>query len=132
MRLTVAERDGAGVEGGVGARARLKLRGRTIGFDREARAAVQGVFGNGEVYVARDDREADEILRALGDGGPRLGAIEPVTWGAAERDASSRAASAGSRGIGLGDDVAGGSLDGCRRRSSAGGATSAAATSRSR
>lgn len=65
VRLTVAERDGAGVEGGVGARAKLKIKGRSIGVDREARRAVQGVLGYGKVYIAKDDREADRLLRAI-------------------------------------------------------------------
>ncbi|MEJ7824028.1 MAG: hypothetical protein WKF48_01290 [Solirubrobacteraceae bacterium] len=65
VRLTVAERDGAGVEGGVGARAKLKINGRSIGVDREARGAVQGVLGHGKVYLTKDDREADRLLRAF-------------------------------------------------------------------
>ena len=65
VRLTVAERDGAGVEGGVGARAKLKIKGRSTGVDREARGAVQGVLGHGKVYLAKDDREADRLLRAI-------------------------------------------------------------------
>ncbi len=112
VRLTVAERDGAGVEGGIGARARLKLRGRTIGFDREARAALQGVFGNGKVYIARNDREADEILRALGDGGPRLGAIELGHRGVRPSETFVEGGIRGLSRIGLGDDVLGVSLDG--------------------
>ncbi|MGI8731632.1 MAG: hypothetical protein ACR2LK_16890 [Solirubrobacteraceae bacterium] len=65
VRLTVSERDGAGVEGGVGARARLKLKGRSIGIDREARGTVQGVIGHGKVFVVKDDREADKLLRSI-------------------------------------------------------------------
>lgn len=76
VRLTVAERDGAGVEGAIGARAKLKLKGRSIGVEREARGAIEGVVGHGRVYLAKDDREADELLRSiqrrvLPVGGPR-------------------------------------------------------------
>ncbi len=76
VRLTVAERDGAGLEAGIGARAKLKLKGRSIGVDREARGAIQGVLGHGKVYLAKDDRAADGLLRsiqrrALPFGGPR-------------------------------------------------------------
>jgi hypothetical protein len=76
IRLTVAQRGGAGVEVGVGGDARLALRGRSVGVDREARAGVQAVLGHGEVFYARGEREADALLRAirrprLGGGGPR-------------------------------------------------------------
>jgi len=78
VRLTIGERDGVGAEAGIGARARLRLRGREIGFEREARGGAEAVFGHGEVHLARDEREADEILRAirrrgrlLGMGGPQ-------------------------------------------------------------
>lgn len=77
LRLTLAQRSGAGVEAAVGARLRLKLKGRTIGFDREAHGGGEGVVGHGEVYVARDDREADEIVRAIGRRGLRLGRRGP-------------------------------------------------------
>jgi hypothetical protein len=76
IRLTVAQRGGAGVEVGAGGGARLELRGRSVGVDREARAGVQAVLGHGEVFYARGEREADALLRAirrprLGSGGPR-------------------------------------------------------------
>jgi hypothetical protein len=77
IRLTVAQRGGAGVEVGAGGGARLDVRGRSVGLDREARAGVQGVLGHGEVFYARDEREADALLRAIrrtrlgGGGGPR-------------------------------------------------------------
>jgi hypothetical protein len=75
VRLTLAQRAGGGVEVGVGARARLDVGGRPLGVRREARAGVQGVLGHGSVFVARDEREADALLRALrrpegGGGGP--------------------------------------------------------------
>lgn len=65
VRLTVAERVGAGVEAGVGVRAKLKLKDRSIAVEREARGAVQGVVGHGRVYLAGDDREADRLLRTI-------------------------------------------------------------------
>jgi hypothetical protein len=65
VRLTLSRQTGAGVEGGLGARATVKLKRRTLGSDRELRGGVEGVVGWGEVFVARDDRQADEILRAL-------------------------------------------------------------------
>jgi hypothetical protein len=76
VRLTVAERGAAGVEIGAGGRARLDVRGRSLGADREARAGVQGVLGHGEVFYARGEREADALLRAIRrrgrlGGGPR-------------------------------------------------------------
>jgi hypothetical protein len=75
IRLTVAQRGAAGVEVGAGGGARLDVRGRSVGVDREARAGVQGVLGHGEVFYAHGEREADELLRAIrarpGGGGPR-------------------------------------------------------------
>jgi hypothetical protein len=79
IRLTVAERGGAGVEVGAGGGARVDVRGRSVGVDREARAGVQGVLGHGEVFYTHGEREADELLRAIrarprlggGGGGPR-------------------------------------------------------------
>jgi hypothetical protein len=65
IRLTVAWRGGAGVEVGAGARARVDVRGRARGLDREVRAGVQGVLGHGEVFYARSEREVDALLRAL-------------------------------------------------------------------
>jgi hypothetical protein len=65
VRLTVDRRDGAGVEVGAGGRARLDVRGRSLGADREARAGVQGVVGRGEVFYARGEREADALLGAI-------------------------------------------------------------------
>jgi hypothetical protein len=80
IRLTVVQRDSAGVEVGAGGGARLELRGRSIGGDREARAGVQGVLGHGEVFYARGEHEADALLRAIGrrrpgSGGPRASEV---------------------------------------------------------
>jgi len=71
VRLTVARRTGAGVEAALGGRLRLQRGSRRISTGGEARAAGQGVLGFGEVHLARDDREADAILRAIGRAGPR-------------------------------------------------------------
>jgi hypothetical protein len=76
IRLTVSERGGAGVEGGVGGNAHVELGRRRIGFGGEARAGVEGIFGHGAVYYARSEREAGALLEAirrprLGTGGPR-------------------------------------------------------------
>ncbi|HEX8156736.1 MAG TPA: hypothetical protein VF526_05060 [Solirubrobacteraceae bacterium] len=70
IRLTVAGRNGAGIEVGVGLRLQVEKDGRTIGAVDEARAGIQGVFGRGQVFSAQNDREADAIMRAIrGDGG---------------------------------------------------------------
>nr|MBA3327781.1 hypothetical protein [Solirubrobacterales bacterium] len=92
VRLTILERSGGGLEVGLGAQARLKLGARTLGLGTHARAALLGLIGDGRVFHARDDREADRIVRAVmrrelpaaldrpyrivravlgGDGGPR-------------------------------------------------------------
>jgi hypothetical protein len=78
IRLTVAERGGAGVEVAVGGGARVDVGGHSVGVSREAQAGVQGVLGHGEVFYAHGEREADELLRAIrarprlsgGGGGP--------------------------------------------------------------
>jgi hypothetical protein len=111
VRLTVSEDDGAGVTAGVGANAQLKLKGRSIGFRREMNGSALGVLGHGSVYVARNDREADEILRALRTGvqlgpGIRIGGDHP--------QAQSKYVAGGLRGLGklgLNSFAAGASLD---------------------
>lgn len=65
VRLTVASGGGLGVEGGIGGRAQFKLKGHSVGFDRGAHGGIEAVLGHGDVYLARDDHEADEILRAI-------------------------------------------------------------------
>lgn len=80
IRLTVSHRDGAGVEGAIGGKAKVDVRGHEVGFDGEARGAVQGILGHGEIYYARTDREADELLEAirrprLGGGAPRASEV---------------------------------------------------------
>lgn len=68
VRLTVAQSDAAGVEGGVGGFLKIRLKGHTLNAEREAHGAIQGVLGHGAVYLARDDHEADEVLRAVRGG----------------------------------------------------------------
>jgi hypothetical protein len=65
VRLTVASRTGAGVEVGLGLRLQVEKDGTTLGTVDEARAGIQGVFGHGRVFRARDDDEADAIMRAI-------------------------------------------------------------------
>ncbi len=106
VRLTLGHRGGGGIELGVGARARVKLKGRRIGIDDELRGGVEGVLGYGEVYIARDDGEADELLRALRRHVPLVGGDGP--------DPSERFVEGGTRGLarlGLGGPAAGASLD---------------------
>ena len=68
VRLTVARGGAAGLEAGVGVTARASVEGRPVGVTDELRAAAQVALGRGEVYVARDAREAKAFMRALGDG----------------------------------------------------------------
>ncbi len=106
VRLTLAHRVGAGIELGAGGRARFTRKGRTVGVGAQVRGGGQGVVGHGEVYVARDDREADEILRGLRRRVPLIGGDGP--------DPSERFVEGGARGLaslGIGGPVAGGSLD---------------------
>jgi hypothetical protein len=114
VRLTLAQRTGAGVEGAVGARMRLRLKGRTIGFEREAHGAGQGVLGYGEVYVARDDREADEILRAIGGRARPIGVsgLRIGRGGPRPREVFVEGGVRGLGQLGVGGQAAGMSLDG--------------------
>jgi len=107
VRLTVAQRAGAGAEVGVGARARLRLRDREIGFEREARGGAEGVFGHGEIHTARDEREADELLRAIRRRGRLLGLGGPHP-----REVFVEGGVRGLGRLGIGRGLAGGSLDG--------------------
>jgi hypothetical protein len=107
VRLTLAQRSGAGVEGAVGARMRLRLKGRTIGFEREAHGAGEAVLGHGEVYVARDDREADAIVRAIGGRGLRIG-----RGGPRPREVFVEGGVRGLGRLGVGGQAAGMSLEG--------------------
>jgi hypothetical protein len=128
VRLTLGHRGGGGIELGIGARLKAALRGRTVGFDDEARAGLEGVLGYGEVFVARNDREADEILRSIRRRVPLVG-------GGGGPEPSERFVEGGARGlgrIGVGSMLAGRRPKGSPRRSSPPAATSAAARSRSR
>jgi hypothetical protein len=69
VRLTVATRTGGGAEVGLGLRLQVERNGRTFGTVDEARAGIQGVVGRGRVFQARDDREANAIMRAISGGG---------------------------------------------------------------
>ena len=64
IRLTLAVRDGGGVEGGVGGRADVDLGRHKISVEREARGAIEGVIGHGEVFYARSERAAEALLAA--------------------------------------------------------------------
>jgi hypothetical protein len=68
VRLTIAQNDAAGIEGGIGGILKIRLKGHTLSAEREAHGAVQGVLAHGAVYLARDDHEADDILRAVRGG----------------------------------------------------------------
>jgi hypothetical protein len=65
IRLTVSQRDGGGMEGGVGGKLKLDLGKRSVGVAGEARAGLQGVIGHGAVYYARGEREARELMEAI-------------------------------------------------------------------
>lgn len=106
VRLTLAQRGGAGAELGVEARAQVTIKGRRVGFDDSLRGGVEGVLGHGEVYLARDDDEADEILRSLRRRIPLIGGDGP--------DPRERFVEGGVRGLarlGIGGTAAGASLD---------------------
>jgi hypothetical protein len=68
VRLTVARSGAAGLEGGVGAVARVLVQGRKVGTADELRAAAQLTLGRGTVYVARDEHEATAFMAAIRDG----------------------------------------------------------------
>lgn len=102
VRITVATSHAAGLEGGIGARARVSAGGRPVGVGANARAAAQLTFGKGTVYVARNQREADRFMRAIAegsspgparevsiDGGPRV--LGEAGFGSAWADGSAGA-----------------------------------------
>lgn len=107
VRLTLAHRGGGGVELGIGSRLRAALKGRVFGLEDEARAGAEGVLGYGEVFVARDDREAGEILRSIRRRVPLAGGRGP--------DPSERFVDGGTRGLGrlgVGGPATGASVEG--------------------
>lgn len=65
VRLTLIKRWGAGAEGGLGANVQVNQDLSSGGIGREAKLRGQGVLGLGEIYYARNAREADAIMRAL-------------------------------------------------------------------
>ncbi|MEA2151763.1 MAG: hypothetical protein QOD69_3593 [Solirubrobacteraceae bacterium] len=76
IRLTLAQRDGGGVESGVGGEVQVDLGGHEVAVEREARGGVEGVLGHGEVFYARSEREADALLEAhLRGAGPRASEV---------------------------------------------------------
>jgi len=79
VRLTAVSRYGAGAQGGVGANVQVN---QAEGIGREAKLGAQGVLGRGQVFYARDAREADRVVRALqrGDRSP-IGPREVVVEG---------------------------------------------------
>jgi hypothetical protein len=107
VRLTLGHRGGGGVELGLGSRVKAPVKGRAVGFDDEARAGLEGVLGYGEVYVARNDREAGEILRSIRRRVPLIGGGGPKP--------SERFVEGGARGlgrIGVGSSLVGASAEG--------------------
>jgi len=127
VRLTVFRRYGAGAEGGVGGRLEIDRKdepgevpepkdllkkpgaaqgvtpdARKVGVSSEARAGLEGVFGSGKVFIAQDEAQADELLRAVEDDDEALPPSEVFY-------------EAGARGLarlGFGGLLAGGQLDG--------------------
>ena len=103
VRLTVARSGALGVEGAVGARATVRVRGRDVGMTDEARIGAQGVRASGRVFVARAEREAAAFMRAIGDGAdPPVPARETFYEGGVRGLAT----------LGAGNPVAGASLRG--------------------
>jgi hypothetical protein len=105
VRLTLIRRSGVGFEVGVGGRAQLRLKGRTIGSQHEAHGGVEGVAGFSEVFVARDAREADEVLHALNR--PRL----PLVGGPRPRELFVEGGVRGLGRLGIGAAAASAALD---------------------
>jgi len=103
VRLTVATRTGAGVEVGLGLRLQLENDGSTFGTVDEARAGIQGVVGHGQVFQARDDRQADAIMRAIRGGGGRVPPPREVFYEGGFRELGR---------LGLGAMIAGAGFDG--------------------
>ena len=101
IRLTVARSGGLGAEAGVGGHASATAGGRVIGFRDELRAGGQLVLGSGRVYVARDEREAAAVMRAIRDG---------ATPPAPEREVFVEGGVRGLATIGAGSSLAGASL----------------------
>ena len=101
VRLTVIKRYGAGLEAGVGARVQVDQDLRSGGLKREARLGAQGVGGTGQVYYARNAREADRVQRALTDGGRPPVPARETFWQGGVRGSGSLANRLGSAGLDL-------------------------------
>lgn len=69
VRLTVSTGHGGGLEVGFGGGGRAKVKGRDVGVGSEARLAAQLAYGSGKVYLARDTRQADALMKAIEHGG---------------------------------------------------------------
>lgn len=65
IRLTVTDSGGLGGELGAGGRATVTINGREHGLRDELRGGASLIGGRGTVYVARDEREAAAIMRAI-------------------------------------------------------------------
>ncbi len=103
VRLTVASSAGAGVEVGLGGGLKVALKDRRLGVSNGLRAGAQGVLGSGQVFVARDEREADALLRAIRAAGrPQAPPAEVFVEGGVR--ALGR--------VGIGRSLSGASLDG--------------------
>lgn len=103
VRLTIARSGALGAEVGVGGRAKVTVRGRTVGASGEARGGAQGVLASGRVFVARDEREAAAFMRAI-----RAGDDPP----ASAREVFYEGGLRGLATIGVGNAAAGASLRG--------------------
>lgn len=103
VRLTIARSGALGAEVGVGGRANVTVRGRTVGVTDEARAGAQGVLASGRVFVARDGREAALFMRAIRDGDDPPAAAREVFYEGGLRGLAT---------IGVGNAAAGASLRG--------------------
>jgi hypothetical protein len=114
VRLTVARSGALGAEVAAGGRANVTVRGRTVGMTDEARVGAQGVLTSGQVYVARDEREAAAFIRAIRDGGDPPAPAREVFYEGGLRGLTTIGvgnAAAGAALRGLGGALAGGRRD---------------------
>lgn len=70
IRLTVARNRAAGVETAIGGSVDVKVKGFGFKVGGQLTATALALLGNGRVYLARDDREADRITKAVKAGLP--------------------------------------------------------------
>ncbi len=89
LRLTVVKRFGGGTELGLGAKAQIDQDLTSGAIRREVKLGFQGIHGTGNVYVARDAREAEKIMQALAEGDdPAAPVVESFLEGGLRLDAS--------------------------------------------